>query len=33
MSEKLKNTGRGNMFVLLGEPDAEILDDGGRKSA
>lgn len=32
MSEELKNTGRGNMFVVFGEPDVEILDDGGLKS-
>lgn len=30
MSEELKNTGRGNMFVVFGEPDVDILDDGGR---
>jgi adenine-specific DNA-methyltransferase len=29
MSAELKNTGRGNMFVVFGEPDVEILDDGG----
>ena len=29
MSEELKNTGRGNMFVVFGEPDVEILDGGG----
>jgi adenine-specific DNA-methyltransferase len=29
MSEELKNTGRGNMFVVFGEPDVETLDDGG----
>jgi len=29
MSEELKNTGRGNMFVVFGEPDVDILDDGG----
>ena len=29
MSEELKNTGRGNMFVVFGEPDVEILDSGG----
>ena len=29
MSEELKNTGRGNMFVVFGEPDVEILSDGG----
>jgi len=28
MSNELKNTGRGNMFVVFGEPDVEILDDG-----
>ncbi len=31
MSDELKNTGRGNMFVVFGEPDVEILDDGGPK--
>lgn len=29
MSDELKNTGRGNMFVVFGEPDVQILDDGG----
>jgi adenine-specific DNA-methyltransferase len=29
MSDELKNTGRGNMFVVFREPDVEILDDGG----
>jgi adenine-specific DNA-methyltransferase len=29
MSKELKNTGRGNMFVVFGEPDVKILDDGG----
>src|SRR6201999_1246857 len=29
MSEELKNTGRGSMFVVFGEPDVEILDEGG----
>jgi adenine-specific DNA-methyltransferase len=29
MSEELKNTGRGNMFVVFGEPDVEVLDEGG----
>ncbi|MGO8038272.1 site-specific DNA-methyltransferase [Rhizobium leguminosarum] len=29
MSEELKNTGRGNMFVVFGEPDVDIIDDGG----
>ena len=28
MSEELKNTGRGNMFVVFGEPDVDILDGG-----
>lgn len=31
MSRELKNTGSGNMFVVFGEPDVEILDDGGRE--
>lgn len=31
MSEELKNTGSGNMFVVFGEPDVEILDDGGEE--
>lgn len=31
MSEELKNTGKGNLFVIFGEPDIEILDsDGGQ---
>jgi Family of unknown function (DUF6508) len=29
MSDELKNTGRGNMFVVFGEPDVEILTEGG----
>ncbi len=29
MSEELKNTGRGNMFVVFGEPDVQVIDDGG----
>ncbi|MCX5513004.1 DNA methyltransferase [Kaistia algarum] len=29
MSAELKNTGRGNMFVVFGEPDVDILDEGG----
>jgi adenine-specific DNA-methyltransferase len=29
MSKELKNTGRGNMFVVFGEPDVQIVDDGG----
>jgi adenine-specific DNA-methyltransferase len=31
MSEELKNTGRGNMFVVFGQPDIDILDEGGRE--
>ena len=26
MAEDLKNTGKGNLFVIFGEPDIEILD-------
>jgi adenine-specific DNA-methyltransferase len=26
MSEELKNTGKGNLFVIFGEPDIDILD-------
>lgn len=29
MSDELKNTGKGNMFVVFGEPDIEVLDEGG----
>ncbi len=29
MSDELKNTGRGNMFVVFGEPDVDVLDNGG----
>jgi adenine-specific DNA-methyltransferase len=29
MSEELKNTGRGNMFVVFGEPDVDVINDGG----
>lgn len=29
MAGDLKNTGRGNMFVVFGEPDVEIIDGGG----
>ncbi|MFC3147245.1 site-specific DNA-methyltransferase [Piscinibacterium candidicorallinum] len=29
MAEDLKNTGKGNLFVIFGEPDIEILDAGG----
>lgn len=32
MSAELKNTGRGNMFVVFGEPDVKIIDDGGPES-
>lgn len=28
MSDELKNTGKGNLFVIFGEPDIEILDGG-----
>ena len=28
MSQELKNTGRGNMFVVFGEPDVEVLHEG-----
>lgn len=28
MSEDLKNTGKGNLFVVFGEPDIEIIEDG-----
>lgn len=31
MSDELKNTGRGNMFVVFGEPDVEVLGDGGQE--
>jgi adenine-specific DNA-methyltransferase len=31
MADDLKNTGKGNLFVIFGEPDIEILDaDGGQ---
>ena len=31
MSEELKNTGKGNLFVIFGEPDIDILEaDGGQ---
>ena len=31
MSDELKNTGKGNLFVIFGEPDIEILNaDGGQ---
>ena len=28
MSDELKNTGKGNLFVIFGEPDIEVLDAG-----
>ncbi len=31
MAEDLKNTGRGNLFVIFGEPDIEMQDAGGGK--
>ena len=31
MAGDLKNTGKGNLFVIFGEPDIEILDDGADK--
>lgn len=31
MSDELKNTGSGNMFVVFGEPDVEILDDASEE--
>ena len=30
MAEDLKNTGKGNLFVIFGEPDVDVLDTGGR---
>ena len=30
MSDELKNTGRGNMFVVFGEPDVTIVEDGAQ---
>ncbi len=30
MSEDLKNTGKGNLFVIFGEPDVDVLDTQGR---
>ena len=29
MADDLKNTGKGNLFIIFGEPDIDILDDGG----
>lgn len=31
MAEDLKNTGKGNLFVIFGEPDIEMQDAGGGK--
>lgn len=31
MSEDLKNTGKGNLFVVFGEPDIEIIKEGSEK--
>jgi adenine-specific DNA-methyltransferase len=28
MAGELKNTGKGNLFVVFGEPDIDILDQG-----
>lgn len=30
MAEELKNTGKGNLFVIFGEPDVDVLDTQGR---
>ena len=29
MAKDLKNTGKGNLFVIFGEPDIEILPETG----
>lgn len=31
MADDLKNTGKGNLFVIFGEPDIDILDAGGEQ--
>jgi adenine-specific DNA-methyltransferase len=31
MAEDLKNTGKGNLFVIFGEPDIDIAQPGGQK--
>ncbi len=31
MADDLKNTGKGNLFVIFGEPDIDILDAGNHK--
>ena len=33
MADNLKNTGKGNLFVIFGEPDIDILDAGGDNDA
>ena len=30
MADDLKNTGKGNLFVIFGEPDSHILDKNGK---
>src|SRR5205807_2506980 len=30
MADDLKNTGKGNLFVIFGEPDIEVLNGGGQ---
>ena len=31
MADDLKNTGKGNLFVIFGEPDIDLLDERGRQ--
>ena len=31
MAEDLKNTGKGNLFVIFGEPDIDLIEDADRK--
>jgi adenine-specific DNA-methyltransferase len=31
MAEDLKNTGKGNLFVIFGEPDIDLIDDADGK--
>ena len=33
MADELKNTGKGNLFVIFGEPDIDILPVGGEGAA
>jgi len=33
MAGELKNTGKGNLFIVFGEPDIDILDEGGGQIA